>query len=289
MSVTCGEAPFPASCSTPSGGSGAHDPLRDPARAPGLARGHDGRRLRRPRRSTNSHGSSSGAWWSPPQDRYARAGQQVGGPPLEVCLVAARRVASTTCPCRHPGCDELVQGVLDRLRQARRDRERSRVRDRYRAGREGPPAPAAGRRDPRRSGSTGLRRLELQAVGAWLPRYIRWYTHTFGPREELDGLGGSSRSRWSKQGSVREPGGHHEGPRFTGTVRVHRWVRRRRSCSAPERDRRRRGQPLQVRQGGKEATTRTPRTRSSRAMPTTSTSCRSLPSSTATTSSPAPR
>ena len=113
--------------------------------------------------------------------RYMSGGQQIGGPVVKSSL---SRLAGMSLywlgAGRHPRRDELVQGVLDRLRPRGRHRVRRRLRDRHRARGQGPAAPAAGGRDPHDLARTRAWAVQLQGH-AWIPRYLRWYRFAFGP------------------------------------------------------------------------------------------------------------
>ena len=71
--------------------------------------------------------------------RYSRGGQQVGGPFLK-SLLSRMRSRCGPGPGGHPGRHQLVQGLRRRLRPDGGDRLRRRVRDRHRAGGQGPAA-----------------------------------------------------------------------------------------------------------------------------------------------------
>ena len=136
---------------------GQRDPLRHRRRPGAGRRGDHGRRLGRPAPDRRSG----------PAGRARRGGR--GGVPVHARRPAGRRAAAqglpvpaapggslhTVRPGRHPGRDQQLQGVLDRLRPRGRHRQPDRVRDRARADREGDAG--CGGRSPRsrRSGSTG--------------------------------------------------------------------------------------------------------------------------------------
>ena len=81
--------------------------------------------------------------------RYMPGGQQVGGPVLKG-------------PCRHPGRDQLVQGVLHGLRPGGRHRLAGRLRDRHRADGQGQEAGAPCRRASDHLAGPAGGHLELQ-------------------------------------------------------------------------------------------------------------------------------
>ena len=146
-------------------------------------RGHHGRRLRRPAADRRAGPAGRAGRGVAAASRYMPGGQQVGGPLLKGTLSrTAGPLAATACPRRHAGRDQLVQGVLDRLRARGRHRLARRLRDRHRA------------RPPRPSGC-GLPVAEIPTI--WLdrptgvsnfklasgfPSYLRWYRFAFGPR-----------------------------------------------------------------------------------------------------------
>ena len=73
-----------------------------------------------------------------------------------------------------------------------RHRVRRRLRDRHRAGRQGAPPPAAGRRDPDDLARRADRACRTSRSPTWIPRYLRWYRFAFGP--ELDAATSFARS-----------------------------------------------------------------------------------------------
>ena len=80
--------------------------------------------------------------------RYMPGGQQVGGPVMKGFLSQdGRPVAAGAGAHRHPGRDQLVQGVFHELRAAGRHRLPARIRDRHRADRKGQADGPARRRD----------------------------------------------------------------------------------------------------------------------------------------------
>ena len=102
--------------------------------------------------------------------RYMPGGQQVGGPAAQAAAVALRRpVAATVRPGRHPRRDQLLQGVLDRVRPRGRHRVARRLRDRHRADREGRAGCGCPSRRSRRSGWTGSSASRQLQGGQWLP------------------------------------------------------------------------------------------------------------------------
>ena len=146
------------------------------------------------------------------------------------------------------GRHELVQGLLHRVRARGRHRERRGLRDRHRAGRQGPPRPPAGRRDPHDLARPRVRRLELQArgVAAAVPPLVPLRLRPAGSRRRAS----------SGPPTVRTASLEHE----RRARREGAWSPARpassaatssRSCSAGLRRRRRR-QPLEVRQGRQE-------------------------------------
>ena len=114
--------------------------------------------------------------------RYMAGGQQVGGPLLKGLMSqAAGRSLRLVRPRRHPGRDQLVQGLLHRVRPRGRHRLPRRLRDRHRAGRQGPPAAPPGRRDPDHLAGPQPGRVQLQAARSGCRSYLRWYRFAFGP------------------------------------------------------------------------------------------------------------
>ena len=119
--------------------------------------------------------------------RYSAGGQQVGGPLFKGLLSrGAGRSLRHVRPGRHPGRDEQLQGVLDRVHPRGRHPQPERLRDRARADRQGSSAAPAGGRaadhlaGPRRIGESNF------DLRAWIPKYLRWYRFAFGPPLSLD-------------------------------------------------------------------------------------------------------
>ncbi len=107
--------------------------------------------------------------------RYMPGGQQVGGPLVKSMLskTAGRSLAAVRAD-RHPGRDELVQGLLDRLRPHGRHRLPGRLRDRHRADRQGAADAHAGGGDPDHLAGPPGGRVELQgrAMDTRLPTLV---------------------------------------------------------------------------------------------------------------------
>ena len=182
--------------------AGLRDPVRHPpAAAPGRRR-HDGRRLRRPAPDRRAH--PAGRARRRRRGRVAlHAGRPAGRRPAVQAVPLARRGphAVLVRPGRHPRRDELVQGLLPRLRRRVGIESQRRLRDRPRAHREGAADAPARRRDPDHLARPAGRRLELQG-GQVAAR------STCAGTASRSGRAWTSRS--STEGATRSPTPHQE-------------------------------------------------------------------------------
>ena len=127
--------------------------------------------------------------------RYARTGQQVGGPWLKAHDVAPRRPEpALPRPGRHQGRDELVQGLLDRRSCATVGIESDAG---FEIGIElvakARRAPPAGRRDPDDLARPRVRRRRTSSSGRGCPATCAGTCYAFGPKDRagLDDADGS--------------------------------------------------------------------------------------------------
>ncbi len=156
-------------------GPGARDPVGDRAVAGAGGGGHHGRRQRRSRADRPAlqagrpgRGDRRGVALHERRatDRWAAAEERTVTPGRSVALLVRAG--------RHARRDQLVQGVLHRLRARGGHRLRHRLRDRDRAGGEGAAAPAAGCRDPDHLVGARPGHVELQGrvLAAALPAVV---------------------------------------------------------------------------------------------------------------------
>ena len=121
--------------------------------------------------------------------RYARTGQQVGGPWLKGTM--SRLAGLSLHYLARVGTKDATnsfKAYSDPVRARRRHRERPGLRDRHRAGGQGSPCPPAGGRDPDDLARPRVRRSPTSSCARWLPRYLRWYCYAFGPKVDVAGL-----------------------------------------------------------------------------------------------------
>ncbi len=226
-------APAALPCSTPTG-RGPANAIRfgiDAAAAAGR-RGHHGRRLRRPpadRRAGPAGRAGRGRRRRVP---LHGGGQQVGGPVLKGTLSRmAGPVAAAARPGRHPGRDQLVQGLLDRTscgRSASTPTTASRSASSSSAKAKRLGLPVAEIPTIWLDRQAGVSNFKL---AKWIPSYLRWYRFAFGPRLTTDQLRGARRSSavTDHQKKPEATDGESSGQRLG---RLHRRVRRRGTAAA---------------------------------------------------------
>ena len=165
-------------------GAGERDQVRD---RPGQSRRRRRDHGRQQRRCTADRASSP-RWWSDgaavaAASRYCQGGSQIGGPIGKSLLSRlAGPVAAAAGAGWHQRRHQLVQGVLDRLRQGGRDRLAPGLHDRHRADRQGAAAAPGSGRDPHHLARPPGGRVRVPRCLAWMPAYLRWYLFCFGGR-----------------------------------------------------------------------------------------------------------
>ncbi len=145
-------------------------------------RRHHGRRQRRPaRRSSRWSAWSSGASWSPPRRATCTAASRSAARSSKGMM--SRLAGLSLYWFARVGTHDATNSFKAydrRLRPRGRHRVRRRLRDRHRAGGQGPAPPAARWPSSRPSGSTGGPASPTSSSGPGSRKYLRWYRYAFG-------------------------------------------------------------------------------------------------------------